>query len=310
MNRQFRNLVMALIGVVAIVAMLVGGALYVPARTALAQDATPTPAAEAEATEPAAEEPAAEEPAATEPAAAESGGQATQAAPQPAQASQGPVVVQAGQPAAGTITVVGEGRVRVEPDIARINIGVEVVRPTVREATDANNEIIDGVIAALTGAGVAEEDIQTSGFSVFAERFGPEGPLPEDQVTYRVTNTVNVIVRNLESVGAVLDASIEAGANNIYGVEFALDDTAAAQGEARSAAIADAQVKAEDLANLTGTSVGRVLSVSEIVGAQPFFNQFATAAQGLGGGGGPAIQPGQLALSMQLQVVYEMVSGE
>jgi uncharacterized protein YggE len=297
MKGQLRNLVMAVIGVVAIVAMLVGGALYVPARTAHAQDATATPAAEMEAT--------------AEPAAESSAAESSAAAPaqQPVEPTPVPVSLQAGQAVPSTITVVGEGKVRVEPDIARINIGVEVVRPTVREATDANNEIIDGVIAALTAAGVAEDDIQTSGFSVFAERFGPNGPLPEDQVTYRVTNTVNVIVRNLESVGEVLDASIEAGANNIYGVEFALDDTSAAQAEARRDAIADAQEKAQDLASLTGTSLGRVVSVSEIVGAQPFFNQFASAAQGLGGGGGPAIQPGQVALTMQLQVVYEMADG-
>jgi hypothetical protein len=207
-----------------------------------------------------------------------------------------------------TITVVGEGKVKVEPDIARTNIGVDVVRPTVKEASAANKEIIDGVLAALKEAGIAEEDIQTSGFSVYAERYGPNGPLPEDQVNYRVTNNVTVVVRDLSKVGDVLDAAIEAGANNIYGVEFALDDPNTVESEARKKAIADAKAKAAELAELNDVELGQVISVSEVIGNMGYFagNFSQAAAPALGGGGGPSIQPGQLNLVMQLQVVYEI----
>ena len=207
-----------------------------------------------------------------------------------------------------TITVVGEGKVKVEPDIARANIGVDVVRPTVKEASAANKEIIDGVLAALKEAGVAEEDIQTSGFSVYAERYGPNGPLPEDEVNYRVTNNVTVVVRDLSKVGDVLDAAIEAGANNIYGVEFALDDPNSVESEARKKAIEDAKAKAAELAGLNDVTLGQVVSVSEVIGDMGYFagNFSQMSAPALGGGGGPTIQPGQLSLVMQLQVVYEI----
>lgn len=205
-----------------------------------------------------------------------------------------------------TITVVGEGQVKVEPDIARINIGVEVVRPTVREASDANEELLNSVLTALQAAGVAEDDIQTSGFSVYAERFGPNGPLPENEVTYRVSNNVMVTVRDLANIGSILDAAIEAGANNIYGVEFALDNTDAVESEARGIAIADAGAKAGELATLAGVNVGAVVSVSEILSQNLPYAQFRESAVGMGGGGGPTIQPGQVTLTMQLQVVYEI----
>ena len=65
-----------------------------------------------------------------------------------------------------TVTVVGEGVVKIKPDIAQLNIGVEVVKPTVKEASAEANEIMDAVLATLTEAGVEEKDIQTSGFSI------------------------------------------------------------------------------------------------------------------------------------------------
>lgn len=205
-----------------------------------------------------------------------------------------------------TITVVGEGEVRVAPDIARINIGVEVVRNSVREASDANQQLVDSVLAALMDAGISGDDLQTSGFSVYAERYGADGPLPEDEVNYRVTNTVNVTVRDLDTVGSVIDAAIEAGANNIYGVEFAVDDTTTFASEARAAAVADARARAEELAGLTGVQLGEIVSVSEVVGtSSPLLNNFRAEAS-VGSGGGTSIQPGQLNLTMLLQIVYRI----
>ena len=227
----------------------------------------------------------------------------------PARTASAQGTVPAPQQGQGLITVVGEGKVKVEPDTARINIGVEVMRPTVREATDANQELVAAVLDALRQAGIPDEDMQTSGFSVYAERYGPNGPLPEDEVNYRVTNTVQVTVRDLGTIGDVLDAAIEAGANNIYGIEFLLEDRDAAESEARAAAVADAEAKAAELAELNGVSVGNVVAISEIIGATPFFNN-AMMAQGMGGGAAPSIQPGQLDLTLQLQISYALVQGE
>lgn len=210
---------------------------------------------------------------------------------------------------ARTITVVGEGVVNIEPDVARTNIGVEVLRPTVEDAAAENAAIVEALLATLTELGIPGEDIQTSGFNVFAERYGAGGPVSEEEVQYRVSNSVTVIIRDLDQVGAVLDAAIKAGANNIYGVEFLLDDATAARSEARELAVENARATAEELAMLNGVQVGKILAISEVVGgAGGFYNNSISSFQvGTVSADRTPIQPGQLRLTMQLQLTYELV---
>jgi uncharacterized protein YggE len=206
-----------------------------------------------------------------------------------------------------TITVVGEGTVKIKPDIAQANIGVEVIRPTVKAASGGAKESMDAVLKALKEQGVDEKDIQTSGFSVWTERpYGPEGP-SGDEILYHVSNQVAVTIRDLETVGTVLDAAIEAGANNIYGVTFSLADPSQVESGARKEAVADAQAKAKELAALNDVEVGEVVSVSEVIGSGGGYYaggiREAAVAAGMGGGGGP-IAPGELELTLQLQIAY------
>ena len=159
---------------------------------------------------------------------------------------------------------------------------------------------MDAVLEALKEQGVDEKDIQTSGFSVWTERpYGPEGP--SDEVLYHVSNQVAVTIRDLDTVGTVLDAAIEAGANNIYGVTFNLADPSQVESEARKEAVADAQAKAQELATLNDVELGDVVSVSEVIGGG--FRGTALAAEGGRGGGGP-IAPGELEVTLQLEIVY------
>lgn len=208
-----------------------------------------------------------------------------------------------------TITVVGEGIVNIKPDVARANIGVETVSKTVQDATAENNAALTAVLAALREQGIADADLTTSSYSVYTERYGTDGPLANEDVRYRVSNNVVVLVRDLESLGSVLDAAIAAGANNIYGVEFLLDDPTAARSEARGLAVANAKATAEELAELNGLKVGSVISISEVIGQAGGFynNQFLQYSLGRGGGEGLPIEPGQLRLTLQLQIVYELV---
>jgi uncharacterized protein YggE len=205
------------------------------------------------------------------------------------------------------ITVVGEGRVRMRPDIAQTNIGVEVVADSVKEASSQVEETMNAVISAMAELGVEEKDIQTSGYNVWVERpYGPEGPQPEAAPLYHVSNNVSVTVRNLDNLGTVLDAAIEAGANNVFGVTFSVADPNPFQSQAREQAVTNARSKAEELAALNNVQVGQLISVSEVIagGGPLLFGDFrAAAAEGLGGGGGP-IAPGELELTIQLQVTY------
>lgn len=218
-----------------------------------------------------------------------------------------------GEPVAApqqAITVVGEGSAPVQPNIAVANIGVQVANADVKAASSEAQEIMNAVLAAIQEQGVAEEDIQTSGFSIFAD-FGPASPTGEQSQTplYRVSNNVNATIRDLTLVPAVLDAAIAAGANNIFGVNFSIDDPSEAASAARAQAIENAQAKAADLAELTGLQLGNVVSVSEIIGSRGGFygsSGLALASQAGGGGGGGPIAPGQLNVNVQLEVIYSV----
>ncbi len=206
----------------------------------------------------------------------------------------------------GTITVVGEGKVTIKPDMAQATIGVEVIRPTVKEASAEASQVMNNVLNALKQLGVADRDIQTSGFSVWQERpYNPDGT--QGPPVYHVTNQLNVTIRNLENLGAALDAAMNAGANNIYGVTFSLSDTTQAEAEARRKAVENARAKAEDLARLTNLQLGEVLSISEVIGgvSSGYYPGAVQRAEGMSGGG--PIMPGELEIAMQLEVTYGTV---
>ena len=207
-----------------------------------------------------------------------------------------------------TITVVGEGQIRIKPDIARATIGVVATKPTVQQASAENKQAIELILAALKEQGIAAEDIQTSHFSIYTERNDAGGPVDESEYRYQVNNNVTVVVRNLDNLGKILDAAIEAGANNMYGVEFSLDNPDALESSARKAAMEDARAKAEELAQLAGVAVGDVIAMSEIIGANGYYagGSFAQPAYGLGGGGNVPASPGQLKMNMQIQVTYAL----
>lgn len=210
---------------------------------------------------------------------------------------------QAAQPSARTITVVGQGQVTVEPDIATAQIGVEVVAPTVKEATEKNRAQMQAVLKALKDAGVAETDIQTSNYSIHYDRqpmLGSMEATPSGQ--YRVSNMVQVRIRNLNAVGNVLDAAVEAGANTIWGVSFGIEDTSEAESAARAKAMDNARAKAAELARLANVEVGEVVSISEVV-AGPYPVAVASMAVERGFAGSP-ISPGELTFQTQLQVVF------
>lgn len=204
-----------------------------------------------------------------------------------------------------SVTVVGEGVVNIEPDVASARIGVVMLRATVREASSEANGIMQEVKDALLAQNIEEKDIQTGHFDISAERYGPEGLLPEDQVQYRVRNTAYVTIRDLDNIGGVLDAAIEAGANAIGNVRFSLENPAAVETKARAMAVADARAKAEELAALIGVSVGEVTEISEIIGHGGgfFSNSFSDMAMAESAG---AFSIGELTLAMQLQITYKL----
>lgn len=203
------------------------------------------------------------------------------------------------------ISVTGEGRIYADPDMAQIVIGVESRAPTAKEAASKNSGDMSEVMAVLKEMGIAEEDIQTVDYSIRAEMYYPEKEEPK-VIGYVVTNAVQVKVRDLNLVGDLLDRVTEAGANNIYGITFTIEDPRPFQEQAREKAVADARKKAQQLADLADIRLGDLLSISEYIMGGPVYVERAAPSEGIGGGG-PSISPGQLEIVVQVGMSYEIV---
>ena len=206
------------------------------------------------------------------------------------------------------IFVSGQGLVAGVPDTLNINIGVSVTRDTVGEAVSDAAELADGVISALVGQGVAEEDIRTAQFSISPE-FDFERRGRTRLIGYRVENRLSVKIRDLDRAGEIIDGATTAAGDEVVvsRVSFSVEDNEALLEEARAAAWSDAQAKATQLALLAGVELGAATTVSESVGAtfpQDEFG-FAFGSARLDSVATP-IQPGQLDVTVILQVRFDI----
>lgn len=240
------------------------------------------------------------------------------------------------------ISVSGIGKANGKPNVARSTIGVEARAGTAEAAIGEVNQRMAQVIAAVKQAGVADGDVRTATLTLNFER-NYESPRPEyapsaapsaapavapagkpkasepsapkaeaapaaplvklPQGFYTATNNVEVTIRNLDTAGKVLSAATGAGANQLYGIRFEIEDPSALQAEARKKAVADARARAERLAELAGVKLGPAVSISEADG----------------GGGGPVpmfamakmeaaapVERGELTVTSTVQIVYAL----
>lgn len=208
----------------------------------------------------------------------------------------------AGVPGMRQVTAIGSGEARVAPDMATVQIGVETTAPTTQEALAQNSAQAQAIIDQVKQLGVADKDIQTSGFNIYAT-YSDDG---RTVTGYTVSNTVSVTIRDLAQAGDLLDQVVQAGANRVYGVSFGVSDPKAAQAQARDAALADARARAEQLAQGAGAQIGVVLVISENIGAPPVMPMPAMASDMAEGGARVPVQAGEQVISAQVQVTYEL----
>jgi uncharacterized protein YggE len=173
-----------------------------------------------------------------------------------------------------TITVNGEGKLKVKPDTASVSAGVVTEAATAREALDNNTERMQQVMQGLREAGIGEDDLQTSQFSVSPVYSRPprkpSGPRVDPKIVgYRVTNTATAIVRDLKKIGGVLDKVVTLGANSVNGPSFFVDKPEPLLDEAREKAVADALRKARLLAKAADVQLGAIQTIREGGGYAP-----------------------------------------
>lgn len=185
---------------------------------------------------------------------------------------------------ARTIRVSGQGEVRATPDLATVNFGVQTVGSTAEEASQGNAATMQQVIQALTAAGVARNDIRTTGFSVYPE-YAPDrvpgGELEPPRIRgYRANNQVTVRTRDLTGVGELIDIGLAAGANNLGGVGFEIENSDAVQAQALTEAVTDARRAAETIAAALGVRLGAVLdATTDAQPVRPMYREMMAVAR-------------------------------
>jgi uncharacterized protein len=194
------------------------------------------------------------------------------------------------------------------PDTATFSTGVETAAPTASVALRQNSTQVARVISQLKAMGIAEKDIQTSGINLSPEYEYIQATQRNRFKGYRVSNQVQVKMRDIEKLGTIMDQVVASGATNINGPYFSIADDSAVKRAARATALANGKAQAETYARAAGYSGVRLLSVSEAVMGRPMpYAMMRQTANVEAMDASVPVQPGQVGTSVMLNLQYEMV---
>ena len=202
----------------------------------------------------------------------------------------------------GKIYASGTGHAAQAPDQASVSAGVVTEGATAGEAMRKNAALMTSTFAALKKAGIAERNIQTSQMSL-QPRYDYQNRQKPRITGYEVRNTVSAKSEDLEKVGPMLDALVEAGVNNINGVNFSIKDSKSAKDKARIDAIEAAKEKAESMAKAAGVRLGRIVEIREGGSSNPR-PQPMMMARGMAADESTPIAAGEQTLSVTVNLTY------
>lgn len=226
---------------------------------------------------------------------------ATDESPTPPQA---PTSV-AESPARGGISVAGTGSISLTPDIATLVLGVEALDETVAQARTDAAEAMAGIVEVLKEAGIDDKDIQTQRLSIQPQYdYSSE---TRQLIGFTVSNILNVTIRDIDSVGTVIDEAVGAGGDltRVQSIGFSVDDTSSYERQLVEEAVEDATDKAQHLADLTGVSLGKPLSITYGGGApSPVFDNFSRLAMAESAAFDTSISPGEVETSVTVNILF------
>jgi len=165
------------------------------------------------------------------------------------------------------VTVVGSGEVKGVPDTLTADVSIESVAPDVTTAMNQTNDRQKAVLAALSSGGIDAKDISTTQVSL-QPQYGENSTI----TGYRASNSIQVTIRKLDSASQVLASIISAGgdATRLDSVSYSIEDDSELVSDARARAFNDAKDRAQQYAQLSGLSLGKIISISEApAGSQP-----------------------------------------
>lgn len=205
-------------------------------------------------------------------------------------------------PAVNTITVSSTGSVTLVPDVARVGLGVTSTKDTVKAARNAASSAMNAIIASLKTLGIDEKDIQTT--SIDLSPVYSNGS-PARITGYRMSQQLQVTVRDLDKAGDVVDAATAAGATDVNGLWFEVADRDKAMNDARADAITKARASAQAMATAAGVALQGVVSISEASISYPGPIYAAAGAAARDSAETP-VQPGTQDVQANVTVVFEI----
>jgi len=204
------------------------------------------------------------------------------------------------------ISVTGKGEIFVKPDITKVSVSVEKNAYSVSDAQSQATNAINNVTKFLKDSGIEDKDIKTVNYSIY-----PRYDYLENQGRvfrgYTISQTLEIRIRKIEDTGKILAGVTSAGANQVGGVSFTIDDEEGVKRQARQEAINDAKAKAKQLAKDLGVKIVRLVSFSES-GNDYYSPYYAESAKILGTGGGPEpeIPSGENKVTINVNLVYQI----
>lgn len=209
----------------------------------------------------------------------------------------------------GVIHVTATANINVTPDRVSVSAGVQSDGKTAQEAMARNSDLMRNVFAALAANGIPETDISTTNLNLnprydYEQRTNGQPLL----VGYRASNQVTIISHDLDRTGQLIDALLQAGLNNINGINFSVSEPDAAQAQARAAAIEKAKVKARTMAQSANVRLGRLLSLQEGSSANPIrYNTEMMSARSVSMDSAPPLAPGEREIGATVTMSYAIL---
>lgn len=202
------------------------------------------------------------------------------------------------------VSVSATGTIKVMPDIAYVSAGIVTQNTDAAQAQSDNSTAMNGLFDALKTAGLTENDIETTGYTVY-----PLYDYSEDGkgeiYGYEVTNTVRIAVRDLDRVGEIIDIAGKNGANTNYSIAFTLEDKDAYYNDALTKAMEEARAKADTIAAAGGFAIIRVTGVTEGgYSYSPAYEYAVDEAESFNRQ--TPVSAGELDVSATVTVVYEI----
>ncbi|CAN5224264.1 SIMPL domain-containing protein [soil metagenome] len=204
------------------------------------------------------------------------------------------------------MSVIGEGKVEVVPDVAYVDVGITVSQAkTVEAAQNEINTKNNAVLAAMKKLGIDRKNIKTSNYSIYPAYDYDSGK--EILTGYSANVTISIKTPKVEQVSDVIAQATAAGANQVQGTRFEVDNPAKYREQSRAEAIANAKEQAQKLANDLGIKLGKVINVAEYTPSTSVMPMYADKAMSMNaaGGNGPAVEPGSETITTVVTLYYE-----